>query len=408
MDPGVRYCIDWLADLGLELSDGVTDDDLNEIEVGDRPIGAFLPDVLSLYAREIEREPWGRPVCGRAYGFDTECIDDENGYVRIVEGLVRAADASDRVTDLRASVDIDANTARVEATLDGVPRVYEPVVDRDWADVPSVDAIASDLARDGKRFYRLDEDQHAHYFFLSERAAEAINEKTGGTLVWARPDTRTPVERKRAAGESLKPEGPARRLRTWAEGLCGELGLGPLPPDGVIEPIDARIHPRFYEEITRAIDELVDRVRELPDFDRWEANFSPDSLRALEEWLRRAVPAPGHDPEASDPRQTLGRLFRGGDLRPAEGRLAFQLGAYLGETLCEHIDEARWARKGHVEREAWIEGPLVALSREHGWTANPFQYARATVLTLRTGMQRHGSTAEFVETWIEQAKKTAP
>ncbi|MEV4196024.1 hypothetical protein, partial [Streptomyces toxytricini] len=69
-----------LAGLGLPLAAGRTVDDLLHSLPRDlferRPYSLLL----SVLGAEVEREPWGRPFCDRAWSFDTECVHGPGAY----------------------------------------------------------------------------------------------------------------------------------------------------------------------------------------------------------------------------------------------------------------------------------------------------------------------------------------
>ena len=90
-----------LAELGIELDEGVTIDDLlfsfGREDYEERPFELIL-FVLGI---EVERAPWDRSVCSRVWNFDTECIDTTGDYVHIVKRLCQVAEQSDRFKDIR-------------------------------------------------------------------------------------------------------------------------------------------------------------------------------------------------------------------------------------------------------------------------------------------------------------------
>jgi hypothetical protein len=180
--------IEQLAALGLSLEPGVTLDDLlyscDRHEYEAKPFDTLL----FMLGVEIEREPWGRPFCKRAWNFDTECIEDDGAYVDIVQHLTAVASAESRVSDVRGHVDHEAQQAWLEYTIDGHRRRLEPKVDTDWADADAVLEIMGDLERGGggRRFYAKDNGQAQVLFFLDEATACRLNELTGGALSRAR------------------------------------------------------------------------------------------------------------------------------------------------------------------------------------------------------------------------------
>ena len=90
-----------LAELGLKLNDGVTVNDLiyswKREAYEERPFDLIL-FVLGI---EVERKPWGRPVCSHVWNFDTECIRATGDYAGIVKRLCGVAGDPDRLTERR-------------------------------------------------------------------------------------------------------------------------------------------------------------------------------------------------------------------------------------------------------------------------------------------------------------------
>lgn len=76
-----------LAELGLQLADGVHVDDL--IYSFDREDFERQPFDLVLFALgiEVEREPWRRAVCERVWNFDTGCI--ESSSVMVINSIAK-------------------------------------------------------------------------------------------------------------------------------------------------------------------------------------------------------------------------------------------------------------------------------------------------------------------------------
>ncbi len=174
--------LETLAQFGLTLNDGVTVDDLlyswDRREFESKPYDTLL----FMLGSEVEREPWGRNVCDRAWNFDVECIEDIGSYVTIVENLSRVAGIADLVTDLEDFVDIENETAWLKYTIDGEKRHFNIPVDNDWADPDTVSAVMRDIERDGKRFYGKDNGQASIWFYLDQRTADKLNALTGNAL----------------------------------------------------------------------------------------------------------------------------------------------------------------------------------------------------------------------------------
>jgi hypothetical protein len=90
-----------LARMGVGLEPGITIDDL--LYPFDREAFEDPPFDLVLFAlgMEVEREPWGRPICRRAWHLDSECVHGEGAYVTIVNRLAALAGATARLSSVR-------------------------------------------------------------------------------------------------------------------------------------------------------------------------------------------------------------------------------------------------------------------------------------------------------------------
>jgi hypothetical protein len=174
--------LETLSQFGLKLNEGVTLDDLLYSWSRDEYEKQPFDLILFMLGSEVEREPWGRNVCNRAWNFDVECIEDTGSYVTIVQNFCRVAGLPDLITDLEDFVDIDDETAWLKYTVDGEKRHYKIAIDNDWADPATVTAIMDDIERDGKRFYAKDNGQASIWFYLDKTAADKLNTLTGNAL----------------------------------------------------------------------------------------------------------------------------------------------------------------------------------------------------------------------------------
>jgi hypothetical protein len=163
-----------LADVGLPLEHDVTVDDI--LLSFDRAAYEAKPFELILFmlGAEVECEPWGRPICPRAWSFDTECIVQTGDYVAIVRQLCRIAGDPNRLGELRDEVDLEADEAWLSYTCDGTKRHYPVEVNDDWADTLTLCYVMADIERDGKRFYFKDNGQGMIYYYLAETDAERL------------------------------------------------------------------------------------------------------------------------------------------------------------------------------------------------------------------------------------------
>lgn len=171
-----------LSKLGLDLAEGISIDDVlysfEREDYEDEPFDLIL-FVLGI---EVERQPWGRPVCNRVWNFDTECIESPGDYVRIVRRLTEIADATTRITELSDFVDLDAGQAWLKYKIDGAERHWDVEVNDDWADTLTVSYVMADIEGDGKRFFFKENDQAMVLFFLDQPTASELNELSGHAL----------------------------------------------------------------------------------------------------------------------------------------------------------------------------------------------------------------------------------
>lgn len=175
--------LDALSKLGLALNDGVTVDDLlysfDREEYENEPFNLIL-FVLGI---EVEREPWDRSVCSRAWNLDMECIDGTGDYVRIVKRLCEVAGQPNLITDIEDFVDIESGQAWLNYSVDGQQRNYTINVDNDWADPNVIAKIMSDIERDGFRFYGKDNGQASIWYYLDSDTAKKLNALANNALV---------------------------------------------------------------------------------------------------------------------------------------------------------------------------------------------------------------------------------
>ncbi len=171
-----------LAACGIRLNDGVTVDDLlysfQREAYEENPFDL----VLFILGAEVEREPWGRPVCSRVWAFDAECIEETGDYVRIVKRLCEVAGQPDLMTDVSDSVDLDTGEAWLKYTIDGRHRDWPVEVDNDWADMMTLSYVMDDIERDGCRFYSKDNGQGMILYYLDAATADEINKLSNNSL----------------------------------------------------------------------------------------------------------------------------------------------------------------------------------------------------------------------------------
>jgi hypothetical protein len=165
-----------LARAGVDLTPGVTVDDL--LYSFDRDGYEARPFDLLLFmlGAEVEREPWGRPFSHRAWNFDTECIHGPDSYTAILRRLADLTGAPARLGEIRDTGET------LSYVIDGQARSWPLEVQDDWADTLTLSYVMSDLEQDGRRFYAKDNGQAMVLFYLDADGAAEVNRLSGGAL----------------------------------------------------------------------------------------------------------------------------------------------------------------------------------------------------------------------------------
>jgi len=171
-----------LSDLGLNLNEGVSIDDL--LYSWDRKDYESKPfdTILFSYGSEVEREPWGRNVCDRVWNFDVEFIEGNGSYVEIVKRFSLVTNTSERVSDIKDLVDFESGEAWVSYTIDGEHRKYNIVIDNDWADPDAVASIMEDMKDPGYDFYYIDNGQASIWFYFNKTNAQKLQKLSNNSL----------------------------------------------------------------------------------------------------------------------------------------------------------------------------------------------------------------------------------
>ena len=167
--------IEKLAELGLPLNDGVEINDLllswTREEYEQEPFDL----ILFAYGMEIEKEPWGRFICDRAWNFDVECIEGNGDYVVIVEHFHRLTGKKKRLAELSDQVNLETEQASLRYSIDGQHREFEIRVDNDWVDPETAQAIMDDMRGEGYDYYGKDNGQATVWFYMTPDKARSLN-----------------------------------------------------------------------------------------------------------------------------------------------------------------------------------------------------------------------------------------
>lgn len=174
--------LDRLSRIGLTLADGVTVDDLlysyKRRDYEREPFDLIL-FVLGI---NVERAPWGRPICRRVWNFDAKCISDFADYETIVARLCEVAGKPGCLTDVRAFFDADTNEARLEYRAGNTQRRWPLNIDYKWADTRTLLNAMADIESDGYRFFYKDNHRAMILFYLDNAAFKELDRLINGML----------------------------------------------------------------------------------------------------------------------------------------------------------------------------------------------------------------------------------
>jgi hypothetical protein len=187
-EPGASLAITQaLAELraiGVALVPGVTIDDLLPSLGGDLSAPADRIPLLCALGGEAEVSDAGI-LSHDIWHLDAECIEDHGAYSRLAERFRLLAGSSLPFTDLKDHVDIEADEAWLEFTLDGHTVHWDLTVDNDWMD-PAVYANFQELlrSRSQQRYMICALGQDSLVLCGDEAKRRAISEFSGLKFQW--------------------------------------------------------------------------------------------------------------------------------------------------------------------------------------------------------------------------------
>lgn len=181
--------LDALAALGLRLSEDASIDDFLFAFPRKQYEGKLFDLVLNMLGSEIQRQPWGRPICPMVWDFDTECIYETGDYAHVVKRLCQVAQRPDCLKEVMDFVDIDAGQAWLKFEADGMQARLELEVNNDWADVEALVEVMAFIEDEEHRFYAKDNGQAMVLFYLDATTAAELNRLSGNALSPAVPES---------------------------------------------------------------------------------------------------------------------------------------------------------------------------------------------------------------------------
>jgi hypothetical protein len=171
-----------LSEFGLPLNDGITIDDV--LYSFDRESYEKDPFDLILFILgvDVEREPWDRHFCPRAWNFDTECICAEGDYSRIVRRLGEISGKTQAIDNITDRFSPSSKKNLIEYTINGARRRFDISVNGNWADMETLHKVMRDMETDDCHFYFKDNGQAMILYYLRDDHARELISLTNGAV----------------------------------------------------------------------------------------------------------------------------------------------------------------------------------------------------------------------------------
>jgi hypothetical protein len=173
--------IEVLKDVGLSLMDGLgTQFLLYEFDksVYEKDPFGYL---MFVYGSEHEENGVWKRNSDDIFSFDTECIEDNGSYTRVLEHLKDIAKGCFDICNIQDNIDYDGKLSWVSFEYEGKMYKWDLIFDDDWFYVGLIEKInelLNETAR-RKRFYSYSPDQTLTVVFLDNDKVKVLNKVTG-------------------------------------------------------------------------------------------------------------------------------------------------------------------------------------------------------------------------------------
>jgi len=167
-----------LGQLGISLSPGATIEDLlNEMgreELENDPYSSLLIALGCEF--EKDKNVWVH-ISNNIWYLDTECIEDNGDYIRIIDRLITLSQGTLKVENLRDSIDVEADEATISFVLKGEQYRWAMEVNDDWLDISILSKFNSvlDTLNSEKKFFVAVIDQSCLIGFFKDSQVTELN-----------------------------------------------------------------------------------------------------------------------------------------------------------------------------------------------------------------------------------------
>lgn len=154
------------------------------------------------------------------------------------------------------------------------------------------------------------------------------------------------------------------------------------------------------ETIPERVNELEVAVRSTPGYEKWTANFTPESLDALGEWFYGRVEARSRTGEEfSEIERLVPTWLDVPDyiLTDVTVSIAYDVGMYLGQVLSRNHDSVRWTQ--HLGSKNSVDYGQPVLEGFGKAKFNPIRIAQVIAIQMTQGNQDGSRLRSIYELW---------
>jgi hypothetical protein len=181
----VTAALDRLASLGIRLRAGISNDDLLFSLGGTLESPVEWVDLLCVLGSEVERGDF-EPMSDDIWHLDAECIVEDGDYAELLNRFVVLAKGALPLTGVRDHVDLEAEEAWVEFSLDGKGMHWDLQVSDDWVDAELYSRLQQLVSTRGagKRFFIAGLGQDSLISFGTDQMRLILSTLSGLEFAW--------------------------------------------------------------------------------------------------------------------------------------------------------------------------------------------------------------------------------
>ncbi len=173
-------------ELGFEFNEGATKEDILNMWGREKLESEPFSLLYISLGTTVEREPW-TPITNQCCLFDTEAIEDNGAYIRIIENMKRISKGELDFKNIEDVVDWEQEKVSVSFELNGNKYDWDLEYNNDWVDANLFSRIVELTKSDntnGKFTYYNTGGQDLVIGWSTDEELDKINKETGLDIVW--------------------------------------------------------------------------------------------------------------------------------------------------------------------------------------------------------------------------------